>query len=116
MGRLLILLMLSSLSSKAQSLLRESPRIVTAYLDINKAKYHTVHNSHHKVAFIIQDLDGGTVVYYFKGNRCTSYSIVRYSKGTTSEKYCQKGYIDAENACITLSTNSGTLFMNVSSY
>ncbi len=115
-------LLLTMFSSKAQALLGERPRIVTAYLGLINAKHQTVYDSCGNVAFIVRGMEDGVAVYYFKGEECISYSIVRHGMRLRDVEYtfdqqykraADHRWYDVENTCITLAYVQGTAYINV---
>lgn len=111
------------LSSQAQALLGECPRIVTAYLGLINAKHQTVYDSCSNVAFIVRDMEDGAAVYYFKDEECISYSIVRHGvrlqdvAWTFDQRYKRiagnRWDCGMENVQVQLAYNAGTAFINI---
>jgi hypothetical protein len=110
------------LGSRAQTLMGESSRIITAYLAIKQAKYHTVYDSCSNAAFITVGVDGGTAVYYFRDDVCDEFTSVTYQADPAQIQrhldafYRRQGDLwwdDVQNTWIAMSYVNETVFINV---
>lgn len=107
-------------NAKSQSLIGEKSEIISMFLELNTANYKVVKQANSEVAFIVNTIKDGVIVYYFKNNVCSSYSVIKHNlefKDVEVElnlhyKKLQDKWYD-ESSSISAVKNGNTVFINV---